>query len=479
MDVLNFRSPPLFTTSVVLLILCMSLLATGLCVERAAAADEAVVSTPAADTRQGAGPGDGTARQGNTASTIWIVGTVLFIVASVGGGIGYMYCLQKRFLEACREENQLSLFFQSPAGLPTGTVRSIIALIVILVCLYLSILLFFRVAGDGSEFPEVLSGILGTVIGFYFGSRTATKGQDEALQGEVRKMKEQRDLVEAEKAGMQVKDIVKKVRKGIALSKKAARLLPEKIREKYNDFIKKLEEGVESVERLAGRGDFKEALTKADDLFTMFRKGNPVKDIYGNALASFGKVLGGSVPALAVITAIVTVGTKLAGTAYQKWKLRVLNAPFSPAVVPLRVVDASTGSTLLRASPIFKAAFSRELEAKDWPFMESVTRLLQQEDVEPFWDRYKDRFESREEFDRGLQEFRRAALDMELQEVIDPADLADAGGYRPLAESLEKIHTDPEARSALDALVTVAEGLHRSGEPVLSIFEKVSKEVTP
>ncbi|NOZ24736.1 MAG: hypothetical protein GXO94_01390, partial [Nitrospirae bacterium] len=96
------------------------------------------------------------------ASKFWVIGTLVFVIASVGGGIGYMYFLQKSFLEACREENQLSLFFQSPAGLPTGTVRSIIALITILVCLYLSILVFFRVAGDGSEFPEVLSGILGT-----------------------------------------------------------------------------------------------------------------------------------------------------------------------------------------------------------------------------------------------------------------------------------------------------------------------------
>ncbi len=464
------------TVSLTLLLFCVALPLSGLCAGSDAAGGTGTVEMR---TLQSGTAVKAAVSEDGIPATPWIIGTIIFVITAVFGGLIYMYILQKNFLEACREEKQLSLFFQSPAGLPTGTVRSIIALIIILVCLYISILLFFKVAGNDSKFPEVLSGILGAVVGFYFGSRTATKGQDEALQGEVKKMKEERDLKESEKTGLQVDGIIRKVKKGIALTKKAAQLLPQNLKEKYNDLVGRLDEGVKTVEGLVGSGNLKEALSKADDLFKLFRKGNPVKEVYANALASFGKVLGGTVPAASAITAIVTIGTKLAGTAYQKWKLRVLNAPFSPAVVPLRVVDASTGFTLLRASPVFKDAFSKELEEKDWPFMESVTGLLQQEDVEPFWSKYKDRFQSREEFDRGLQELRRAAADLELQGDIDPADLAGAGGYRPLMDSIDKIHNDPDARSALDALVTVTEGLHRDGEPVLSILEKVSKEVTP
>ncbi len=464
------------TVSLTLLLFCVALPLSGLCAGSDAAGGTGTVEMR---TLQSGTAVKAAVSEDEIPATPWIIGTIIFVITAVFGGLIYMYILQKNFLEACREEKQLSLFFQSPAGLPTGTVRSIIALIIILVCLYISILLFFKVAGNDSKFPEVLSGILGAVVGFYFGSRTATKGQDEALQGEVKKMKEERDLKESEKTGLQVDGIIRKVKKGIALTKKAAQLLPQNLKEKYNDLVGRLDEGVKTVEGLVGSGNLKEALSKADDLFKLFRKGNPVKEVYANALASFGKVLGGTVPAASAITAIVTIGTKLAGTAYQKWKLRVLNAPFSPAVVPLRVVDASTGFTLLRASPVFKDAFSKELEEKDWPFMESVTGLLQQEDVEPFWSKYKDRFQSREEFDRGLQELRRAAADLELQGDIDPADLAGAGGYRPLMDSIDKIHNDPDARSALDALVTVTEGLHRDGEPVLSILEKVSKEVTP
>ncbi|VAX34562.1 hypothetical protein MNBD_NITROSPIRAE03-348 [hydrothermal vent metagenome] len=180
MEVLNSCRNSRLPALVIVLFFCLSLIATGLYIETAAATagDKPGMSTSAGNPEHTGNPGDGKTRQESTASTIWVIGTIFFIIVAVVGGFAYMYILQQSFLNACREEKQLTLFFQSPAGLPTGTVRSIIALIIIVVCLYLAILLFFRVAGDESEFPEVLSGLLGAVVGFYFGSRTATKGQD-------------------------------------------------------------------------------------------------------------------------------------------------------------------------------------------------------------------------------------------------------------------------------------------------------------
>ncbi len=63
-----------------------------------------------------------------------------------------------------------------------------------------------------------------------------------------------------------------------------------------------------------------------------------------------------------MISALAGVSTKLAGVAYQKWKASILHLPFSPAVIPLDVVDANTGFVLFLNSPIFKKAFVRELE---------------------------------------------------------------------------------------------------------------------
>lgn len=406
----------------------------------------------------------------------WTLGTILLLFVIVGGGLGYMFLLQKRFLNACREENQLSLFFQSPAGLPEGTVRSVIALVIITTSLYLAILVFFNAGGDNSKFPEVLSGLVGAVIGFYFGSRSAGKGEESALQGEIKIIKAQRDNIEAEKVGMQSDSLVNKIEKGIAMSKSVSILLPEHLRKKYDDTIGKLEDGLKNVENLTGLGNIKDAAVKAGEVFDLFKGENPVRDIYTNGVTAIGKVIGGSVPAVAVIMAVVAAGVKLTGVLYQKWKNRILNAPFNLAELPLRVVDASTAYTLLRSSPKFKNAFAQELDERNWPFIETAFKLLQQEDVEQFWAGHKNRFESRQDFEEGVREFRKAAVDMELQD-IEPALFAKAGGLKPFMASMEKIHSDPEAKAALDAVVTVVEGLQSQGQPVPAIFEKVQAEV--
>lgn len=75
----------------------------------------------------------------------------------------------------------------------------------------------------------------------------------------------------------------------------------------------------------------------------------------------------------------------------------------------MKTIDANTGFTLLLQNPIFKAAFMRELDGNDRPFMTAVADLLTKENVEDFWIKYGDRFGSRERFDRGLRELQDAA----------------------------------------------------------------------
>lgn len=427
----------------------------------------AAVTLPSAYAQSGGNPA-----APSTGSLYWILGTIALLFLIVGGGLGYMFLLQKRFLVACREEKQLALFFQSPAGLPIGTVRSIIALIIIGTSLFLAVLLFFKVVGTDSKFPEVLSGILGAVVGFYFGSRTTSQKGDDVLQGQVRDMKTQRDEVAAAKDASDADSVLGKIKKGIGMSQTVVQLLPDDMRKKYAPVVAKLQQGAAVVETFAKSGDGKAALAKGQEILDVFKKENPVKDVFSKALGSFGRVLGGTVPALAIITTVVAIGTELVGAAYEKWRTRILNAPFSLAVTPLSPVDANTAFLLLRMSPIFKKIFMPELEKDDQTFMEATLVLLRQDDVEPFWNRYKDRFESRAVFDQGLKEFRQAAVDMEL----DPALFSKAGGKDAFLRSLAEINKDGDAQADLHALVTVAEGLQQKGEPVLSIFKKVQAE---
>ncbi len=401
----------------------------------------------------------------------WIYLTIAVLFIIFGGVIFFMFFLQKKYLEACQRTHQIAVYAKSPAGLPEGTMRAMISFIIIAISLYLCVLLFFQIVGQGSKFPEALSSLLGAVVGFYFGSRSGKADDGKVLQ-------EQLSTIEKERDGEQSDTILSRIKKGIDMSKAAIALLPDEQKKKYGEFIEKLEKGYATVSAIAQGGNVSDALTRGKELFDLFRKENPVRDIFANAIKSLGAVLGGPVPALAVITTVVGCGVKLAGSAYEKWKVRILNVPVTPAVLPLQVVDANTGFTLLLQSPIFKQAFEQKLEANDRPFMVEATELLNASDVEAFWNKHKEAFDSMEQFNQGLQQFRRAALDREL--IVDTQDddalFSQTGGLDKFMKELDRINTDEEAQAALHQLVIAVETLQKQGEPVPAIFEKLKKE---
>jgi len=400
---------------------------------------------------------------------LWIYLTIFILVAVFGGVIAFLFVLQRTYLNACVRDNQLNLFSRSALGLPAGTVRAVITFIIIAISLYLYVLLFFRVPGPENRFPEALSSLFGAVVGFYFGSKTGG-GSSDSAQEEIENLKRERDSAKSD-------SVLSKLRKGIDMTNAVIHVLPEEQRKKSGDMAARLEQGYFAVQTLAS-GGIKDAAAKGHELFDLFRKDNPARDAFAAALKSFGPVLGGTMPALAVISTVVGAGVKLVGHAYEKWKKRILNAPITPAMLPLKDIDANTGFTLLLQCPIFKTVFTKELEGNDRAFMTKAAELLTRENVEDFRTTYKERFLSREHFAQGLQEFRRAGLDRELaaETMDDPSLFAQAGGLKAFLQSLDRINGNEEAQASLHQLATIVEELRRQGEPVPAIFEKVRKE---
>ena len=409
----------------------------------------------------------------NALPVIFIVIVSLLLVGTLLGLLWYLYRLRDQFFAACKEAEDLALFASHPMGLPAGSVRSTLALVIVVISVGYIII--------NRDIPNALTAVLGTVLGFYFGTRSVSgrTQADEVLENEVERLKTSRNEVVETQQKTQVGEMVERIGKGIAMTKTVTAVLPKNLREKYEGLIDKMEQGAETVKDLAGAGSLSVALERANAIFDLFKSENPVKERVEKAMGSFGRVLGTAVPSLGLITGIVKVGANLTGMAYQKWKARILHLPFSPAVLPPALIDANTGFVLLLKSPILKEAFRPELEANDRPFMEeAATAFLQEESMDQLWTTYKDRFESRAAFEEGVEAFRRAAADMELEQVIEAEQLAEVGGYESLVSTVDRLHADDEARADLDALVTVFEGLQRNGEPVLSILEKVKKEVT-
>jgi hypothetical protein len=413
-----------------------------------------------------------------TLATISLTGglavALIFLVVLLSAIFVYIWFLQRRYFEACKDQKELLLFSQSPAGLPTGTIRSVLALLIVTLGFFLVVLSFFQ--PTVRAFPETVTAVLGRILGFYFGRRAAGGGEGDQ-DGRVRELRTQRDTAVKEKETGDANNVISKVQKGVALTRTVAAMLPQGMREKYEGVAGKLEQGLEVVRSLSD-GNPAEAALKATALFDVFRAENPVKDIVLRALGSFAGVLPAAVPPLAVITSLVGVTSTLIGVTYERWRARVLGLPFSPAAIPPAVIDANTGFTLLIQSETLKKAFATELERNDRPFMEALVKnFLEQGDHEAIWKQYPGRFESRQEFEVAVEEFRRAAADIDLRGTIDAALLAGAGGYDKVITAVQEIHKNDQAKADLDALVLAVEAINEKGGSPRDVFDKVLKEV--
>jgi hypothetical protein len=74
---------------------------------------------------------------------------------------------------------------EAPFGLPTGTIRATITLIFIII-VFLGAFNIERIGTIAADMPEWLLGILGTIIGFYFGER---KGSAEEAAKSAQELK--------------------------------------------------------------------------------------------------------------------------------------------------------------------------------------------------------------------------------------------------------------------------------------------------
>jgi hypothetical protein len=408
-------------------------------------------------------------------STSLIVFSIVILFLVILLVSAYIVYLQRQFLAVCREDKQLHTFVNTPAGLPAGTVRSMLTLVIVVFTLYLIVISTF--VSPRIDVPEVLAALLTTVVGFYFGSRSGNGEGGGAMTQEIERLRQQKDEAVAEKDESTATALIKKVDKGIQLVKTVVDILPADVRQKYSGTLERLEHGADIAKTLFDRGDKSGAVAKAEELFTRFKQENPLRDLVTRSLSSFASVAGVSIPPVAIISAVVGISATLVGVAYAKWKARILRLPFSPAVVPLKLVDADTGFVLVAQSPILKEAFAAKLTGHDRPFLEGVAKDFLTQEAAALWDTYREYFASREAFTEGLDDFRQAVATLELRADIDPLLLREVGGFDPLLSALDKIQQDDAARADLDLLVETIEGLRKAGEPVQSIFEKVRSEV--
>jgi hypothetical protein len=274
---------------------------------------------------------------------------------------------------------------------------------------------------------------------------------------------------------------IERIEEALDMAKAAAIFLPGDVGSVAAQVAYRAEAGVD-VYKKATEGGVGSAVTAAtDELLGAGAQESPLRSIVTKSLASFAPVLGTASPPLALILALGTVGAKLGKDAYEKWKTRILQLPYSSATaIPLDVIDANTGFSLIQQSPIFADAFESAMADRKF-LKDAAIEFTQQQDVDNLWLKYQRRgqFNSRQDFEEGLAEFRRTAADAHLQTIVDPEWLSEAGGYQQVLSDVDALRDDPAARADLDELVTTVEKLQGENQPVLDMLADVRKEKSP
>ena len=427
-------------------------------------------------------------RQGS--NNFWLMVIFVVFIGLLSAAIFfYTFRLHVNFLKICADNNQVALFAQAPAGLPVGTIRSLIAFFIVITAIFL--ILFTLKGGPFAGFPEVLGGVLGTVLGFYFGSRTASSAGERATTLEMSQLTEQRNqaIVRAEtteqrnQAMMQAEATrldrtLETVKEGLIVASTIKDVLPDGLRKSADVVIGKVQGGVKTVEALKSSGNVGEAVEKAIGLAKDVSSSGGIATLLAKSVGSFGVALGGAVPPLSLAISVATIAARLSGAAYERWIARVLDAPYTPALFPPTVIDANTGLVLLRKSPQLATAFADEIQQGNRAFvLEFVQTALSEVGSEAIRDKYVGRFATLQEIDEALNQFQQAAIELEVSKDITHEMASDVGGVEPLMRALDRINANPEARADMDALMLMVDKLRQAGQPVEQLMREALQEV--
>ena len=410
-------------------------------------------------------------------SVNWQLGLVAMamVMLVVVGAVWYMSDLQKRFYAGAMKTNKLDKFFSVPAGLPQGTIRSILAMMIVVISLFFITLQFFF--DREKSVPEGLMTLLSAVVAFYFANRASAQGAEASVALQTKEMQQDLDTARKDKDESDTQKLISKLSKASQVLSAGTRFLPEKYREKYGDIINKVQTGLSTADTLINKKNASGAKDLMEQVFDDFAKNNPVVDAVKRAIPAFEQVLKGSVPALGLLITVATIGVKLGSARYEKWKRRVLFAPITIAQSPPQTFDGITAKILFSSKPLLAAAFQPELQQEDLLTLESAANDFIRIDKDGLWQKYGARFDSEAAFDQCVLQFRQMLMDRELKPYVDSIGVGPAESYQKLMTAIDTLHEDEAAKASLDEFMLIVEGLMREGQPVLQIMEKVQQEM--
>ncbi len=395
-----------------------------------------------------------------------------------------------------------------PLALPEGTVRALLALIVGVIGLPL--LLFSKTLGLTDAIAGYVNGIVTGVFGFYFGTRStgadaqiarrATEQLAEreratgALAAEAEALRQKAEgaardgalpgRIEATKSSLARHIEVA----GLVLDEFGPLLPKGMIPEGAAQALGKARAAAAALQGQHSGPGAEDALKTASDALAGLIGVQPLAPLLRGAasLLPAGTALG---PIGAVAT-VIGLGWQFGAAEYQRWRARVLAAPFAPQLFDAGLITPSSAELRMETCPIFARAF-KDVAARSGFFADLLSKIGQDDAGARLWAEYgadAARFPGGQaELEEGLAEFRAALLaDLAARDATPEkiaaalAPLSLVPGAIPSAEQVNRLIEEagkagegqPEARAAFEALVMLIGHLReRKLDPVKLIAE--------
>ncbi|MBI3346108.1 MAG: hypothetical protein HY020_02725 [Burkholderiales bacterium] len=332
-------------------------------------------------------------------SGLRLVVAVLIFGVGIGAAV-FLWWLSARFFALIEGKSLdtagLAAMKDLPMGLPEGTVRAVLALVVAVVGLPL--LLFSNAVGMDTAIAGYVNGIITGVFGFYFGTRTtgvpaqavekiaednrealqqtkiASDAKESASQAQSEAQAAKEDLGEAEQRADASSDQVQRagkfdatlstLKRHLGLSKTMLftlgpllpkGLLPDDL-DKTIDAAERAVTAVQGVTAATATGDQLAALTDAFESLTgsgksplgaLLQRASPLLQTVLPAIPGLGAAAG--------LATLISMGVKLGSSQFQRWRARVLAAPLAQGLIEFGALSPELVRSALNRSPLLSA----------------------------------------------------------------------------------------------------------------------------
>lgn len=431
---------------------------------------------------------------------------LIAIFAFTGVLLWYAWSLRKRIsdalsgnIDASVRVTALAGYCDWPMGVPRGTVRALLALVIVFGSI--AFLALSTAIPTQYKFPDALTGILGAVLGFYFGkSGSGSAGEGQAVaavtaaHAEAReaikqaqdaqaqtattgqaleKLKAQHDGLANGHLGKITGDLQQAVQIGQTLST----VLPGNFGKTVATATSALSNTLTAVTELR-KGDLTGAVQQAMKVVNQAAPNMPVVNVLAKAAQMMGPILGTSIPPIALITTLIGIGSKLGSAAYAHWVARIMDLPYTPEQFSPKVFDSNSAESVIMQVPSVLKALQPQLAAGDRSLALTVVQLaLAGDGGAALVAKYAQAFGgfSQANIDSAVRDLQKAALDFVLGREL-PADAGKSvGGLSTVLKAVDQVRSNPDASAALDMVMTTAKTLDAAGVHAELEFNKAAQ----